>query len=73
MPLAELFDAVETLALTQPQSGDRLAIVTNGGGPGVMAADALIAQGGRLASLSPTTIAKLDAILPSPSSRIRCS
>jgi acetyltransferase len=35
--MTELFGAVETLALTQPQSGDRLAIVTNGGGPGVMA------------------------------------
>jgi acetyltransferase len=67
--LAELFDAVETLALTQPQSGDRLAILTNGGGPGVMAADALIAQGGRLANLSPATVARLDAILPRTWSR----
>ena len=67
--MAELFDAVETLALTQPQSGDRLAILTNGGGPGVMAADALIAQGGRLASLSPATVARLDAILPRTWSR----
>src|SRR5690348_13198053 len=37
--MGELFDAVETLALTQPQSGDRLAILTNGGGPGVLATD----------------------------------
>ena len=67
--MTELFGAVETLALTQPQSGDRLAIVTNGGGPGVMAADALIAQGGRLAILSPTTVARLEAILPRTWSR----
>ena len=62
--MAELFDAVETLALTRPQQGDRLAILTNGGGPGVMATDALIAEGGRLATLSPGTIAKLDQVLP---------
>ena len=60
----ELFDAVETLALTGPQFGDRLAILTNGGGPGVLATDALIAAGGHLASLSPATIARLDAVLP---------
>jgi hypothetical protein len=52
-----------------PQSGDRLAILTNGGGPGVMAADAVIAQGGRLATLSPTTVSTLDAILPRTWSR----
>ena len=38
----DLFDAVETLARTRPLFGDRLAILTNGGGPGVMATDALI-------------------------------
>ncbi|HEV8027989.1 MAG TPA: bifunctional acetate--CoA ligase family protein/GNAT family N-acetyltransferase [Stellaceae bacterium] len=62
--MAELFDAVETLALTRPQQGERLAIVTNGGGPGVLATDALIAAGGRLAELSPDIVAKLDAVLP---------
>lgn len=62
--MAELFDAVETLALTRPQRGDRLAILTNGGGPGVLATDALIAQGGKLATLSPETVAKLDKLLP---------
>ncbi len=67
--MAELFDAVETLALTQPQLGDRLAILTNGGGPGVLATDALIAQGGRLASLSPATVAKLETVLPRTWSR----
>jgi acetyltransferase len=67
--MAELFDAVETLALTRPQQGDRLAILTNGGGPGVLATDALIADGGKLAMLSPETIAKLDKLLPPTWSR----
>jgi len=62
--MAEIFDGFETLALTRPVSGERLAIVTNGGGPGVIATDALIAAGGALAELAPPTIAKLDALLP---------
>ncbi|HBB39850.1 MAG: GNAT family N-acetyltransferase [Nitrospirae bacterium CG18_big_fil_WC_8_21_14_2_50_70_55] len=60
----ELFDAVETLARMQPLKGDRLAILTNGGGPGVMATDALIARGGHLATLAKETLAALDAVLP---------
>ncbi len=60
----ELFDAVETLGLAKPLVGDRMVILTNGGGPGVMATDALVLAGGRLASLSPATLAKLDAALP---------
>lgn len=62
--MAELFEAAETLATTQPQRGDRLAILTNGGGPAVLATDALIERGGVLASLSSATLAKLDASLP---------
>jgi acetyltransferase len=62
--MAELFDAVETLAQTRPQNGDGLAILTNDSGAGVLATDALIAAGGRLARLSATTIARLDAVLP---------
>jgi len=65
----ELFDAVETLARARPIQGDRLAIVTNGGGPGVLATDALVAKGGRLAKLSEATIARLDEILPPTWSR----
>src|SRR3954466_14428183 len=67
--MAELFDAVETLALTGEQNGERLAHLTNGGGAGVLAPDALAAQGGRLAELSPQTIARLDAVLPPTWSR----
>lgn len=63
--IADLFGAIETLALTRAQHGDRLAIVTNGGGPGVLATDALITLGGRLATLSPDTTRKLDNVLPS--------
>ena len=65
----ELFDAVETLARAKPLLGDRLAVLTNGGGPGVMAADALSAKGGRLAELTEETIDKLDAVLPTTWSR----
>jgi acetyltransferase len=67
--MAELFDAAETLALTGEQAGDRLAILTNGGGAGVLAADALIAAGGRVAELSQETIADLDRALPATWSR----
>jgi len=60
----ELFAAVETLAHVRRQVGERLAIVTNGGGIGVMATDDLIQQGGTLAALSEDTIAMLDGMLP---------
>jgi acetyltransferase len=62
--LEELFDAVETLALAKPPRGDRLAILTNGGGIGILATDALIDQGGRLAHLSEETISALSRVLP---------
>ncbi len=62
--MEELFDAAETLALTGAQNGDRLAILTNGGGAGVLASDALEAAGGRLAALSAETVARLDRVLP---------
>jgi acetyltransferase len=67
--MAELFDAAETLALTREQDGERLAILTNGGGAGVLATDALVAAGGRLAELSPDTLAELDRLLPPTWSR----
>jgi acetyltransferase len=62
--LEDLFGAVETLAGAVLPRGNRLAIATNGGGLGVLAADALIDEGGRLAELSPATRARLDAALP---------
>ncbi len=60
----ELFDAAETLARMRPLSGERLVIVSNGGGPAVMATDALIAGAGELATLSGETIERLNATLP---------
>ncbi|MCK6454701.1 MAG: bifunctional acetate--CoA ligase family protein/GNAT family N-acetyltransferase [Alphaproteobacteria bacterium] len=62
--LADLFDAVETLAMLRAPAGDRLVIVTNGGGLGVMAVDALAEAGGRLAALRPDTMERLNAVLP---------
>ncbi|MDB5880723.1 MAG: family N-acetyltransferase [Ramlibacter sp.] len=62
--LEELFDAAETLAHARPLVGERLAILTNGGGAGVLAADALTLGGGKLASLATTTLAGLDRCLP---------
>ena len=48
----DLFDAVETLARRRPQRGERLAVLTNSGGLGLIAADALETGGARLAPLS---------------------
>ena len=61
----ELFEAVETLARARTPYTDQLAILTNGGGPGVMATDALGENGVRLAELSPGLVKHLDTFLPS--------
>ena len=60
----ELFDAAETLARSRPLRGDRVAILTNGGGLGVLMADRVALSGGRIATLSDATRAALDAALP---------
>ncbi|MGD8116648.1 bifunctional acetate--CoA ligase family protein/GNAT family N-acetyltransferase [Vibrio sp. TRT 29B02] len=60
----ELFAAVETLTHSVPLRGERLAIITNGGGPAIMAVDTLLERGGQLAELSEDTIEKLSTILP---------
>ncbi len=62
--LDELFAAAETLGRLSPFKGKRLAIMTNGGGIGVLAVDRVIDLGGTLAELSPQTSAKLDSVLP---------
>jgi len=62
--LRELFEAVTTLAARTRVEGDRLAILTNGGGVGVLATDSLEERGGRLSELSADTIAALDTVLP---------
>jgi acetyltransferase len=60
----ELFSAVETLARARAMKGERLAIVANGGGAGVVASDELYAGGLPLAELSPATVERLRATLP---------
>lgn len=52
-----------------PPIGERIAIVTNAGGPGVMASDMLIQEGGSLTQLSQETLKALDGCLPSNWSR----
>jgi len=62
--LDELFGMAEVLGKKPRPGGSRLAIVTNGGGPGALAADALIEGNGTLADLSDETIQTLDNFLP---------
>ncbi len=62
--MSELFDIAEVLGKQPRPRGPRLAIVTNAGGAGVLATDALLANRGELAALSPQTIEALDAELP---------
>jgi acetyltransferase len=62
--VADIFYVSEVLAKQPRPKGPRLTILTNAGGPGVLATDALITQGGELAALSDQTIAELNALLP---------
>jgi acetyltransferase len=62
--IRDLFNMSEILAMQPPPRGRALALVTNAGGPGVMATDALMLSGGQLATLSAATLATLDAALP---------
>ncbi|MBI3762156.1 MAG: bifunctional acetate--CoA ligase family protein/GNAT family N-acetyltransferase [Chloroflexi bacterium] len=62
--LSDLFYMAEVLAKQPRPKGPRLAVVTNSGGAGVIATDALIAGGGALAELSPQTVEALNEILP---------
>jgi len=62
--IADLFDMAEVLGKQPRPRGPRLTVVTNAGGPGVLATDALITHGGELAPLAAETRSRLDAILP---------
>ncbi|HUI43981.1 MAG TPA: bifunctional acetate--CoA ligase family protein/GNAT family N-acetyltransferase [Terriglobia bacterium] len=62
--ISDLFYMAEVLAKQPRPKGPRLAILTNAGGPGVLATDALISEGGELAALAPETVARLDQLLP---------
>src|SRR5450631_4021300 len=62
--LGELFDAAETLGHSIVPRNERLAILTNGGGVGIVATDLLLDGGGELATLSPQAIETLDKLMP---------
>jgi acetyltransferase len=62
--IADLFYMAEVLSKQPRPKGPRLTIVTNAGGPGVLATDALITGGGELAELTPETIQAYNAVLP---------
>ncbi|HTM87908.1 MAG TPA: bifunctional acetate--CoA ligase family protein/GNAT family N-acetyltransferase [Terriglobales bacterium] len=62
--IADLFYLADILSKQPRPQGPRLAILTNAGGPGVLATDALMGLGGELAPLSPETMKALDELLP---------
>jgi acetyltransferase len=62
--IAELFYMAEVLGKQPRPKGRRLTILTNAGGPGVLATDALITNGGELAQLSPETMEAFNQLLP---------
>lgn len=63
--ISDVFYMAEVLAKQPRAKGNRLTIITNAGGPGVLATDALIGFGGELAGISQETIGELNKILPS--------
>ena len=62
--ISDIFYMSEVLAKQPRPRGPRLAILTNAGGPGVLAADGLAFQGGELAELSPESLQELNKFLP---------
>jgi acetyltransferase len=62
--IAELFDMSEVLAKQPRPPGPRLVVLTNAGGPGVLATDALISSGGKLAEVSKESMDAFNALLP---------
>ena len=69
LALDELFAAAKTLGHLRSAPGGRLAILTNGGGIGVLAVDRLVDLGGTLAALDEATVRRLDGMLPPTWSR----
>lgn len=67
--IAQLFHAAHALSSQSRPKGNRLAIVTNAGGPGILAIDALISGEGQVAQLSAKTIQALDKLMPNCWSR----
>ncbi|MBA2691267.1 MAG: bifunctional acetate--CoA ligase family protein/GNAT family N-acetyltransferase [Rubrobacter sp.] len=64
--ISELFNMAEVLSKQPRPKGPRLTVVTNAGGPGVIATDTLISNGGELSEISPETMGKLNDFLPAP-------
>ena len=62
--IGEVFDMVEVLGRQPRPKGPKLLILTNAGGPGVLATDALLTGGGSLAELSDETMTALNGVLP---------
>ena len=62
--ISDLFDMAEILAKQPRPKGNRLSIITNAGGPGAIATDALISGGGALSDLAPATLEQLNQFLP---------
>lgn len=62
--ISELFNMAEVLSKQPRPAGPSLTILTNAGGPGVLATDALITGGGELAPLSEETVKELNQFLP---------
>jgi acetyltransferase len=62
--IGDLFDMADVLGKQPRPAGPRLTIITNAGGPGVLATDVLIAGGGQLAALPPALVDRLNQILP---------
>jgi acetyltransferase len=62
--IGDLFYMAEVLAKQPRPRGPRLAVVTNAGGPGVLAADSVISNGGQLAALSEKSMEQLNQLLP---------
>lgn len=67
--ISDVFYMAELLGKQPLPKGPRLTMLTNAGGPGVMATDALVANGGVVAELAPETVEALDAVLPEHWSR----
>ena len=62
--LEDLFDSARLLSLQPLPAGPRVAVITNAGGPGILASDAIEQAGLTLAELAPATIAQLKSFLP---------
>jgi acetyltransferase len=62
--IADVFSMADVLSKQPRPRGPRLTIVTNAGGPGVLATDTLVAEGGTLTQISKETMAALDCLLP---------